>query len=126
MTYKFTIILFFIVGVASCKDDCDDPVPEEPYETEIQQFYLQEGGNTEEGICGNVLVTNDSALSGRVYYKPIDIPSGMITSPSYRYKGRFKVFPEEHTCIAGWVDPYPGKIPYKTMKFVTILEWEEL
>lgn len=128
MNYKLHLFLLIVMGLSSCKDDCPDPpVEEEPYDIEVEQFYILQGGNTQNGICGDALLVSDKALTYLDYYKPIDVPEGMTTSFTYKYKGKLRIFPAKHSCSDGWGDPKPGEPPRTIiMHMVTVLEWEPL
>jgi len=131
MKYKTPILFLTLLFASSCKHEC---IPEpgvechEPYDIEVERFYLQQGGNTEYDVCGDFLVASDNASSYLAYYMPKDIPDGLSISQGRRieYKGALRIFDSEHTCIDGRVDPKPGKTPWLSMKHVTILSWEEL
>lgn len=124
---KYYPWFFVLLLIPSCKEDCNEPITEEPYDIIVQQFYLLDGGDPEKGYCGNAIVAADTNLINIAYYKPIDIPAGIEPGYKFEYKGKFRVFPEKHSCKDGWGDPRPGEAPKtKQMNFITILEWEKL
>ncbi|MCB9263008.1 MAG: hypothetical protein H6607_11595 [Flavobacteriales bacterium] len=111
--------------LVACKDD-NSVI--EPYEVEVQLFYLHEGGIESKGYCGPWIVATDSFSTFLEQYMPKEIPEGIKESvrTQYWYKGKFKVYPETITCMDGWADPIPGVQPNITMHYVDILEWEVL
>lgn len=126
LTIMFCTIVIFL---NSCKKDepvCPSKENPSVYETEIYEFQLVDKGEQTKGFCGPIIRAYlDSTKNSIVYFKGIDLPSGISFNLNTFYKGRFRVLPEKYACMDGVGDPLPNQPPPTIYpNFVVILKWE--
>jgi hypothetical protein len=125
-TIIFITTVIFINSCKKDKTDCPTPITPTEYETDIYEFQLVDMGVQTKGYCGPIIRAYlDSTKNSMLYFKGIDLHSGISYSLNKFYKGRFKVLPEKYACMDGRVDPFPDQ-PFPTIypNFVVNLKWE--